>query len=250
MRLTPHCFAVPGLAYLPPWPVNAGMVAGRHTTLVIDTGASALSAATVYGYASAVAPANRITVVNTEQHFDHVGGNSYFRNRGAEVYGHALIARTEEELQQERSDYNAAIANPVRRALHEGEVFYRGTVVANPSRPITTDSALDLGECTVEILLTPGHTPTNISAWVPADAVLYCGDCLANGYVANLDFGSPPEWRHWLESLDRIQRLHPRALVPGHGPVALDDEVPRLIDAVRRELQLALKYGVSRTASA
>ena len=233
---------------MPPWPVNAGIVAGRDTTLVVDTGASSHSAATIHGYACAVAPGNRIAVLNTEQHFDHVGGNSYFLERGAEIHGHALISRTAEEFAEERSEYNAAITNPVRRAWNEGEVFYRATTVANPTRPVVSDTALDLGDCSVQVFLTPGHTPTNISAWVPGEGVLYCGDCLANGYVANLDFGNVAEWRQWLKSLDRIERLHPRAIVPGHGPVALDDEVPRLIRTVRRELEQAIASGVSRTS--
>ncbi len=231
-----------------PGQVNAGIVAGRHTTLAVDTGASSLSAATIHGYACAVAPGNRIAVLNTEKHFDHVGGNSYFLDRGTEIHGHALIARTAEEFAEERSAYNVAIANPVRRAWNEGQVFYRATTVANPTRPIASDTALDLGDCTVQVLLTPGHTPTNISAWVPGDGVLFCGDCLTNGYVANLDFGTVTEWRQWLKSLDRLERLHPSAIVPGHGPVALNDEVPRLIGTVRRELEQGIAAGVSRTS--
>lgn len=247
MRLSQHCYALTGLAYRPPWPVNAGLVAGDHTTLVVDTGASALSAATIHGYASVVAPANKIVVLNTECHFDHVGGNSYFRDRGAEIHGHGLIARTPEELEQECEEYNSAIASSSRRRWKEAKVFYRDTSVANPVRPIDADTSFDLGDCRVEVLLTPGHTPTNVSAWVPADGVLFCGDCLANGYIANLDFGSRAHWRQWLKSLDRIEKLQPRVIVPGHGHVAQDRDVPRLIEAVRGELELAIAKGFSRT---
>ena len=35
------------------------------------------------------------------------------------------------------------------------------------------DSRMDLGECEIEILLTPGHTPSNLSVYVPSDGVLY-----------------------------------------------------------------------------
>ncbi len=247
MRVSNRCYAITGLAYVPPWPVNAGFIVGEQTTLVVDTGASALSAATIHGYASAVAPANRIAVLNTEKHFDHVGGNSYFRDRGAEIHGHALIARTPEEFEQERAEYNAHIASSARRRWQEGEVFYRGTTLANPARAIHSDTTLDLGKCTVEVLLTPGHTPTNVSAWVPEDGVLFCGDCLSNGYIPNLDFGSRAHWRQWLESLKRIEKLHPRVIVPGHGPVAMEGEAPLLIDAVRGELELAIAKGFSRT---
>ena len=98
MRISGRCFAVTGLAYVPPWSVNSGFVAGDGTTLVIDTGATALSAAAIHGYASAVKPGNRIAVFNTEKHFDHIGGNGFFRERGAEIHGHELISRTEEEF--------------------------------------------------------------------------------------------------------------------------------------------------------
>jgi hypothetical protein len=47
MRLSDRCFAVTGLAYVPPWSVNSGFVAGEQITLVIDTGANALAAATI-----------------------------------------------------------------------------------------------------------------------------------------------------------------------------------------------------------
>jgi glyoxylase-like metal-dependent hydrolase (beta-lactamase superfamily II) len=230
MQLSPRCFAVTGLAYIPPWSVNAGFIAGEHTTLVVDTGANALAASTIHGYAAAVRPSNRIAVLNTEKHFDHIGGNSYFRDRGAEIHGHALIARTEAEFDEERAEFRSLISNALRREQGEENAFYHDTALANPNRPtdfdLTQDATIELGDCAVCILLTPGHTPTNISAWIPADGVLYCGDCLAHKYSPNLDFGTAPE------SLEHIERLN-RANVPGHGPVAMHDDAQRVIVAGR-----------------
>ena len=248
MRLSDRCFAVTGLAYLPPWSVNAGIVSGEHTTLIVDTGANALAAATIHGYALAVRPGNRILVIDTERHFDHIGGNGYFRERGIDVYGHASIDRTDDEFRAEVAGFNNAISDAVRRGLGEAEVFYRGTVLANPNRPLRAGTTLDLGNCIAEILLTPGHTPSNLSVYVPEDGVLFCGDCLANGYVPNLDCGTTPDWQQWLESLDRLSRLDLRAIVPGHGPVATGGEVSRLMESVRRELEQAIATGISPTA--
>ena len=250
MRLSTRCFAVTGLGYVPPWSVNAGLVAGEHTTLVVDTGANALAAATIHGYASAVRPGNHLLVIDTERHFDHIGGNGYFREHGIDVYGHASIDRTDDEFRAEVAEFNAAIPDAVRRGWGEAEVFYRGTILANPNRPLRDDTILDLGDCTAEILLTPGHTPSNLSVYVPADGVLFCGDCLANGYVPNLDCGTKPDWQRWLESLDRLSRLDLRAIVPGHGPVAAGTAVPRLIESVRHELERAIATGISPTARA
>ena len=46
-------------------------------------------------------PSNRLKVLDTERHFDHVGGNGYFRERGVDVYGHASIQRTDDEFRAE-----------------------------------------------------------------------------------------------------------------------------------------------------
>ena len=77
MRLSNRCYAVTGLAYSAPWCVNAGFIAGDKITLVVDTGANALAAQSIHGYASAARPSNQLRVINTEKHFDHIGGNSF-----------------------------------------------------------------------------------------------------------------------------------------------------------------------------
>ena len=50
MRISRHCCAVTGLGDIPPWTVNPGFIAGRDTTLIVDTGANAAAAATIHGY--------------------------------------------------------------------------------------------------------------------------------------------------------------------------------------------------------
>jgi glyoxylase-like metal-dependent hydrolase (beta-lactamase superfamily II) len=249
MRVSNRCYAVTGLGYLAPLCVNAGFVAGDEVTLVVDTGANALAAATVYGYASAVRPSNRRQVINSEKHFDHIGGNSFFRSRGIDVWGHADLHRTEEEFQSEIAGFNADISNSARRACREASVFYGETKLANPNRRIAEDTKFDLGECAVEILLTPGHTSTNLSVWVPDDGVLFTGDCLINGYLPNLDAGTPADWEVWLKSLDRIAALHPSVVVAGHGAVAQGDEVQRILVTVRRVLEESIARGYSPTSA-
>jgi Zn-dependent hydrolases, including glyoxylases len=241
MQVSPNCFAVTGLGYVPPWCVNAGFVVGRHTTIVVDTGANSLAAATIHGYASLARPDNRLIVVDTEPHFDHIGGNGYFRERGIDVYGHFAIKRSDGEFQAEMAEFNSQIANRARRDRGEEFVFYAGTTLANPNKPIHQDMTMDLGDCAIEILLTPGHTPANVSIYVPGDRVLFCGDCLINGYMPNLDCGARLEWQQWLVSLDRIAHLGPAVVVPGHGPAAVGNDVGRLIDTVRKELEHSIE---------
>jgi glyoxylase-like metal-dependent hydrolase (beta-lactamase superfamily II) len=237
------------LGYSPPWCVNAGIVAGDTVTLVIDTGANSLAAKTVHGYACAASQQNKLRVVNTEKHFDHIGGNGYFRGLGIDVWGHAGIERTAGEFQTEIDEFNNAIPDPVRRNLSEARAFFDETSAVNPNKRITEETRFELGGCDAEILLTPGHTETNLSVWIPEDGVLYTGDCLINRYLPNLDAGGPAEWRVWLESLDRIESLKPAVAVAGHGPVMRGNEIRLAIDSVRLVLEESIARGYSPTAS-
>jgi len=248
MRLSDRCYAVTGLGYSAPWCVNAGFVAGDSLTLVVDTGANTLAAQTVYGYASAARQGNQLLAINTEKHFDHIGGNGFFREHGIDVWGHAGIARTADEFEAEIAEFNDAIPNAARRACGEARAFFHGTHLVNPNRRIHKDTRFDLGGCTVEILLTPGHTPANLSVWVPEDRVLFAGDCLICQYLPNLDAGTPADWRIWLESLTRLEALNPAIVVAGHGPVARGDEVQMVVDTVRRVLEESIARGYSPTA--
>jgi len=248
MHITGTCYAVTGLGYSPPWSVNAGFVAGEDVTLVIDTGSNSLSAASIHGYACAVKPKNRIRVVNTERHFDHIGGNGYFAGQGAPITAHVGVVRTEREFQEQIQEFNDTIANPVRRGLREANVFFSGTRLKLPDETISADCRIELGVCTVDVVLTPGHTPTNLSVWCGNDGVLFCGDCLANGYMPNLDASSPPEWSVWLQSLDRIDSLSSRYLVPGHGSVVQGAGAVRaLVQRHRDIIHQALDSGYSPT---
>ncbi len=96
--------------------------------------------------------------------------------------------------------------------------------------------------------MTPGHTPTNVSVWVPAERVLYSADCLIAEYLPNLDAGAPADWATWLDSIDRLEALKPQTLVTGHGPVALGAEIQAVIGRVRGILREAIASGKSPTA--
>ena len=248
MRLSNRCYAVTGLGYSAPWCVNAGFVAGDELTLIVDTSGNTLAAQTIHGYASAAREGNQLRVVNTEKHFDHIGGNGFFRDHGIDVWGHVGIVRTAEEFQSEIAEFNEAIPNEFRRARGEAGAFFHGTRPVNPNRRIHRDTQMELGGCTAEILLTPGHTSTNLSVWIPEDGVLFTGDCLISEYLPNLDAGTQADWQMWLDSLRRVEALRPAIVVAGHGPVIRGDQVQITIDTVRRVLEESIARGYSPTA--
>lgn len=247
MRISNHCYAVTGLAYLPPWTVNAGFVVGDHTTLVVDSGANRLAAQTIYGYAMAVRPTNRVILVNTERHLDHLGGNGLFAEEGVPIYGHRDIMRQPGDLETLGREVNACIPNPARKVQGEGREFVANSTIVNPSVQLQADLALDLGHLGVLILLVPGHTPTNLAVWVPKDRTAFLGDCVVAGYLPTLEDGNPAQWQLWLESLDRIASLGPLRSLPGHGAVLDDSALFAEIAHHRQLLREAIRTGTAPT---
>lgn len=242
MRVSGRCHALLGFAYVPPWSVNAGFVRGEERTLIVDSGPTALAAATILGYAEAAAPGNAILAVNTERHLDHVAGNGVLRARGLDVYGHATVRRSDEELARDVEEYCGCVPDPERRARGEGRIPFAGTRIENPNREIAREQELDLGGVSVSVLLVPGHTTANLALWLASERVLFTGDTVVSDYAPNLSSGGPDDWRLWLAALDRLQALRPQVLVPGHGrvlrgPAEIDGEIAR----VRTQLDRALR---------
>jgi glyoxylase-like metal-dependent hydrolase (beta-lactamase superfamily II) len=235
MRISPHAFAVTGLGFIPPWSVNAGFIVGAERTLVVDTGPTSHAARTLLGYARAVRPSNTLLAVNTERHMDHLLGNGFFRANGIDVYGHPSIRRTAADLVAEIEEMNRCIPQPFRRERGEAAVFFNGTTVENPNRPIEAETVLDLGVCEARLIPTPGHTASNLSVFCPTDGVLFSGDCVVEGYAPNLDDpGMDPA--AWLISLELLSGLKPAVLVPGHGEILTGNAVQEGMDRMKMEI--------------
>lgn len=83
-----------------------------------------------------------------------------------------------------------------------------------------------------------GHTDTagTTGLHVPAIDLVVSGDCVYNDthlYLAECDRDGRSEW---LDALDKIEALRPRAVVAGHG-VLSPDSSPRHIQETRRYIQ-------------
>ncbi len=70
------------------------------------------------------------------------------------------------------------------------------------------------------VVATPGHTAGHCSFWRKEDGVLFCGDALrVRGTRVQLPLRIFTDDRaEALHSLAHLAKLHPRLLLPGHGP--------------------------------
>ena len=242
MRITDSCYIITGLNAESPWAVNSGFVVGANTTLIVDTGSNYFAAQTIFGYAHCAKPKNKIVVVNTEPHFDHIGGNDFFRSRKIDVYAHPNLKRTEDEFQRNKSDFDATIVNGVRKNAKESDAFYFRTALANPNGSVVQNDVMDLGGLEAVMYETPGHTPQNISIFIPKEKVLFCGDAVVGQYIPNLEGGNVDSWKLWLESLNSIEALNPEFIVPGHGDkISGKIEIQNMLTSMRTVISDAVE---------
>lgn len=170
------------------------------------------------------------TVVLTHYHYDHVGNAATLAGRhGAEVVCHpddrpiveepATLARTSylESFGGDPRRVAAELCLPGPEALTPEastvESLYPGPTPV--TRTVGDGETLAVGDYTVRVLHTPGHTPGHLSLFVPESGSLYLGDV---GYWPT-PLSPHPVGRaaHQFASLDRCLDLEPDYLFPGHG---------------------------------
>ncbi len=243
MKISNRCYVIYGLTTIPPWMVNSGFIVGDEKTLIVDCGSNYLSAKTIYGYAKAAKPGNELIAINTEPHFDHIGGNCFFDEMGVDIYGHHKIKRTDEVLAEVKKEFNKTITSELRKRKNEEEIVFYKTKVINPNTGISSNTTLDLGGTTAEIFLTPGHTKMNLSVYIKEEAVLFCGDAIVNDYIPNLEDGGKDDWEQWLMSIEKIQKIAPEIIVSGHGEILTGDKIADEIERTKSILNSAIVSG-------
>lgn len=249
MKLSKKCYAVTGLYYQIPWSVNAGFIVGSDKTLIIDSGSNYISAQTIHGYAETTRPDNEIILINTEKHLDHIGGNGFFSERLMHIYGHALINRNQAELTNSILEMNELITNSVRHNHNEAFVPFADTIIFNPDIKFDQEIEIDLGDTTIQVLFTMGHTDTNISVYCEQEKILYAGDCIINGLIPNLENGNASDWSIWLASLDKIKSLDLDIIVPGHGNIISGKEnITNEINRIKNIISHAIDNNMAPTA--
>jgi glyoxylase-like metal-dependent hydrolase (beta-lactamase superfamily II) len=110
---------------------------------------------------------------------------------------------------------------------------------------------IDIDGYTLQVLHTPGHSPTHLCFYIPEERILFSGDTIL-GYGTSII--SPPEgdMADYLHTLETLAALDIRTICPAHGPV-IEERAPERIRwyiTHRRERETlileALKEGLSR----
>jgi glyoxylase-like metal-dependent hydrolase (beta-lactamase superfamily II) len=142
-------------------------------------------------------------VINTHEHFDHIGANRYFQEH-AIIAAHRFAATKISLNDRYVTLYKSADANVRSLYVHLW---------------LESKSRFDLGNYTLDIIHSPGHTSGSVCIYEPIKKFLFTGDTLFAGgtlsYIA--ESGSVGDYINSIMSLNTRQIVE---IYPGHGKIS------------------------------
>ncbi|MFH0976380.1 MAG: MBL fold metallo-hydrolase [Spirochaetota bacterium] len=146
-------------------------------------------------------------VINTHEHFDHIGANRYFQEHTI-IAAHRFAATKISMNDRYVTLYKSGDSNELSQYVHVW---------------LESKSRFDLGNYTLDVIHTPGHTSGSICIYEPVKKFLFTGDMLFAGgtlsYIA--ESGSVGDYINSIMSLNtrQIQEIY-----PGHGEISVNPD--------------------------
>lgn len=187
---------------VPPAPSgNVYLIRDKFKTVMIDTGLYQ-----TFDYVTqeldrlGLRPQDVDLVINTHEHFDHIGGNPHLRHT-ALVAAHRSAA-TKIELQDEY------VTHMKENRQTDGDFSVHIW--------LENRALIDVGDYKLKILHTPGHTSGSIVIYEPFKHFMFTGDTLVKGEYLTpmLESGSAGEF---VNSIERLLTMKVDVIFPGHG---------------------------------
>jgi glyoxylase-like metal-dependent hydrolase (beta-lactamase superfamily II) len=167
-------------------------------------------------------------IINTDQHVDHISGNSFFPGTaisheevirevftglGTGVCGSERI----EEVLANGLDAVGYLRLLVGERDPEGLALLEDFQLKAPAITFSERLNLYVGEHTFELMHLPGHTQSQIGVYIPQEKVFFAGDNVTVGTQPSLANCLPLEW---VKSMEKIEAVDIDVVVPGHGTVS------------------------------
>lgn len=190
---------------------NNVLVRGATSAALVDTGYATHSDQTLALVGGTLGGLPLSLLVNTHLHSDHCGGNS--------------------ALQQAHPAAVTCIPPGSAEAVRAWDVdalTYAATGQTCPpftfDRLLSPGETLRLGDLDWEVHAAPGHDPHSVILFEPASRCLLSADALwENGFgIVFPELEGADAFDEVGRTLDLIERLSPRVVVPGHGAVFHD----------------------------
>lgn len=195
--------------------VTAAAVVTRHGIVVIDTLPYAPETEDMIEYLNSLGQGPIKYLVNTHWHGDHTYGN-YLFDDSVELVCHKRC----QQMMMEQGEKSLAVAKEAAPLL-EDVVLRIPEVVFDEGQMV-----IHVGNKSIEMSLTPGHTPDSIVAYVREDKVLLAADTVMP--VPYFVWGSRHDFK---KSLELLKEYNLESIVQGHGEVLLRGEIPGALES-------------------
>lgn len=207
------------------WLSSNNVVFTTGATAVVDTGYVAHAPQTVSLVRNLLGAAGLQLVVSTHLHSDHCGGNAalkeaYPQARTLIPPGHAdAVARWDEDMLTYAATGQSCARFGFDATLRPG-------------------SQVRLGDCDWDVHAAPGHDPHSVILFEPRSRTAISADALwENGFgVVFPELDGEPGFAEVGETLDLIESLAARVVIPGHGAPFSGDAVAAALARARGRL--------------
>ncbi|CAA0082024.1 2,4-dinitroanisole O-demethylase subunit alpha [Halioglobus japonicus] len=216
---------------------NAGLIVDGEASLLVDTLFDMQltdEMLRIMKDAAGVAGPDIRTVVNTHANGDHTHGNGCCKN--------AEIISSKASLSEMEALSASELAEIVKLAPSLGDVGayfidifgqfdFAGVEERLPTRTFSGQLDVQVGDRTVELIeVGPAHTNGDVLVHVPDTKTVYTGDIL---FIESTPIMWAGPVSNWIEACDKIIAMNADVIVPGHGPIATNDNVRAVQDYLR-----------------
>ena len=170
----------------------------------------------------------RLNILNTHLHMDHTGLNHWFVGEKRHIYiggidlermlQHYKLGGFKRGARDRREGADAAAFEAMLRFGPETDSTKRLVFDEEKYIGLYDGQTLDLGPCTLQAILVPGHTPGNMMFWLPEKQIMFTGDHVLFDITPNITFW--PDYdnalQRYLDSLEAAKRFPVALALPGH----------------------------------
>ncbi len=189
---------------------NIGFLIGQDSVAVIDSGTAPWMGEAIWRAVRARTDKPISHLILTHMHPDHVLGASPLVAAGAQVAGHAALARALADRQDNYVESLGTLIGPE-------ELVGVGPVTVDLA--VEGELQIDLGDRVLDLRAWPtAHTGTDLTVLDRDSGLLFTGDLVFHDHTPALD----GRLLGWQEVLSEMAGMEVARIVPGHGGPVLD----------------------------
>lgn len=212
------------------------LLCGTSSAILIDTGLGVANIKKVIDSLTELP----VMVITTHVHWDHIGGHKHFNNIAVhEAEKEWLSIQFPIPLQVVKNNLTCNPCNFPTDFNLDNYQIYKGV----PHMTFNDGDCLDLGNRTLTVIHTPGHSPGHCCFYEPEKKYLYSGDLIYRGCLDAFYPTTDPKL--FRQSVIKIQQLEINRVLPAHHqlaiPVDIVNRIAKAFDNLEDSKQL--KHG-------